>query len=122
MTLPDVGDIAWVDLSDGRGTEQSGRRPALILTSEDFHQRSHRAVICPITTKLRGWPTSVLLPNGLQTIGEVLTDQVRTIDRTVRMFGIVEKAPAEVVRDVRIKLASLLGIDLDVLNDDADNA
>lgn len=112
MKLPDVGHIAWVDLNDTRGTEQSGRRPALILTSLSFHQKTPRAVICPITSKLRDWPTSVVLPQGLKTAGMILIDQVRSIDRAERMFGMIEQAPVQVVHNVRIKLAALLGIDV----------
>lgn len=112
MKLPDVGHIAWVDLNDTRGTEQSGRRPALILTSLSFHQKTPRAVICPITSKLRDWPTNVVLPQGLKTAGMILVDQVRSIDRAKRMFGMIEQAPVQVVHNVRIKLAALLGIDV----------
>lgn len=115
MILPDAGDIAWVDLDDTRGTEQAGRRPALVLTSREFHETSRRAVICPITLKIRNWPTNVVLPAGLEIAGEIMIDQVRSIDRTERMFEIVEKAPAQIVRDVRIKLAAMLVIDFGVL-------
>jgi mRNA interferase MazF len=113
MNLPDAGDIAWVDLDDTRGSEQSGRRPALILTSLSFHERSRRAVICPITSKLRNWPTNIVLPQGLTTTGMVMVDQVRSIDRAERMFGIIEKAPLVILRDVRTRLADLLGIEID---------
>jgi mRNA interferase MazF len=115
VTLPDAGDIAWVDLDDVRGTEQSGRRPALVLTSREFHETSRRSVICPITRKVRNWPTNVVLPSGLEIAGEIMVDQVRSIDRAERMFEIVEKAPAQTMRDVRIKLAVMLGIDFGVL-------
>eukprot|EP01035_Chromulina_nebulosa_P012173 gene12173-16238_t len=73
-----VGDIAWVDLDDTRGSEQSGRRPALVLTPLSFHQMSRRAIICPITSKIRQWPTSVALPQGLKIAGMILVDQVRS--------------------------------------------
>jgi mRNA interferase MazF len=122
MNLPDVGDIAWVDLDDARGSEQSGHRPALILTSLSFHETSRRAVICPITSKLRDWPTNIVLPLGLKTNGMVMVDQVRSIDRAERMFGTIEKAPAQIVHDVRIKLAVLLGIDISAVAGSIGNA
>jgi mRNA interferase MazF len=78
-------------------------------------------VICPITTKLRNWPTNVVLPSGLKTVGEIMIDQVRSIDRAERMFDMVEKVPAPVVRDVRTKLAVLLGIDFSVFVGGAEN-
>ncbi|MDB5618871.1 type II toxin-antitoxin system PemK/MazF family toxin [Tardiphaga sp.] len=122
MMLPDVGDIAWVDLDDTRGTEQSGRRPAIVLTSLSFHETSRRAIICPITSKFRDWPTNVALPHGLTTVGMILVDQVRSIDRAERMFDTIEKAPVAVVDEVRNRLAALLGIDFNSIPGGAGNA
>jgi mRNA interferase MazF len=112
MLFPDAGDIAWVEFDPVRGTEQAGRRPALVLTPRSFHEQSRRAVVCPITSSIRSWPSNVSLPEGLETKGVVLVDQVRAIDRMQRMFATIESAPAEVVAEVRAKLAALLGIDL----------
>ena len=109
--LPDVGDIAWVDLDPAKGTEQAGRRPALVLSHAIFHDASRRAVICPITTAVRSWPFNVALPSGLATKGMVLVDQVRTIDRTQLMFDVVERVPREFLAEVRGRLAALLGLE-----------
>jgi mRNA interferase MazF len=114
MLLPDAGDIAWVEFDPVRGTEQAGRRPALVLTPRLYHEGSRRAFVCPITRKVRGWPSEVKLPEGLETKGVVLVDQMRAIDRTQRMFGIVETVPATLMGAVRLKLAALLGIEIPV--------
>jgi mRNA interferase MazF len=113
MAPPDAGDIAWVELDDTRGTEQSGRRPALILTPRSYHETSRRTIICPITTKLRDWPTNVDLPQGLKTEGTVLVDQIRSIDREQRVFDVIETAPQAVLTEVHAKLAALLDINFD---------
>ena len=113
--LPDIGDIAWVDLDPVKGSEQAGRRPALVLSNVIYHDASRRAVICPITSNVRPWPFKVQLPTGLNTIGVVLVDQVRTIDRTERMFDIIEHVPEEVLVEVRGKLAALLGLDVNAV-------
>jgi len=110
--LPDVGDIAWVDFDPVKGTEQQGRRPGLVLTSLDYHRRSPRAVVCPITSRERPWTFNVPLPSNLKTRGAVLVDQIRTIDRVQRMFDIIERAPAELLADVRGRLAALLQFDI----------
>ncbi|PZA12611.1 type II toxin-antitoxin system PemK/MazF family toxin [Rhodopseudomonas palustris] len=112
MPAVDVGDIVWVELDDIRGTEQSGRRPALVLTSQAFHEMSRRAIICPISSKMRSWPTVVALPPGLKTRGVVLIDQVRSIDRAARMFHTIERVPQDVVQDVRARLGALLGTEI----------
>ncbi|HEV7881516.1 type II toxin-antitoxin system PemK/MazF family toxin [Bradyrhizobium sp.] len=113
MRLPDAGDIAWVELDDTRGTEQSGRRPALILTSRSYHETSRRTIICPITRRLGDWPTNVDLPEGLKTEGTVLVDQIHWIDRQQCLFDFIETVPREVLTEVHAKLAALLDINFD---------
>jgi mRNA interferase MazF len=110
--LPDAGDIAWVELGETLGTEQYGRRPALILTSLIYHEVSSRALICPITSTDKPWASNVRLPAGLKTQGVVLLDQLRAIDRRYRMFDVVERIPQVTFIEVRHKLASLLGIEI----------
>ena len=109
--LPEVGDIAWVDFDPVNGTEQAGRRPGLILTPGGYHQRSRRAIVCPITSNQAAWPFNVVLPAGMRTRGAVLVDQVRSIERSERMFDIIERAPNEVLVAVQKRLAGLLGFE-----------
>jgi mRNA interferase MazF len=110
--LPDIGDIAWIEFDPVKGTERSGRRPGLILTSRGYHQRSRRAVVCPIASSEKSWIFNVPLPPEMRVKGSVLVDQVRTIDRQDRMFDIIERAPVEVLSEVRGRLAALLEFDV----------
>lgn len=110
--LPDAGDIAWVELDLVRGTEQLGRRPALVLTGTAYHQRSLRSVVCPITSAIRPWALDVPLPRSLRTRGVVLVDQVRAIDREARLFRIVERVSDEFLDEVRTGVAQLIGLRL----------
>jgi mRNA interferase MazF len=112
----DVGDIVWVEFDPVLGSEQAKRGPALVLTDESYHQRSLRAIVCPISSAPRPWPFNVSLPDGLKTKGAVLVDQVRTIHRTGRMFRTIERAPMELVTAVRSNLALLVGIDTDLFS------
>jgi mRNA interferase MazF len=105
----DAGDVVWVDFDPALG-EQAGRRPALILTDQDFNSLYPRSVVCPITRNLAPWPTKVLLPSEMRTKGSVLADQPRTVHRSERGFRFIERAPDEVLADVRAILAALLGI------------
>lgn len=113
--LPEAGDIAWVDLDPVKGTEQAGRRPALIVSELIYHEASTRAVICPISNVERPWPFNVSLPAGMQTTGAVLVDQIRTVDRSERLFRVVERAPREVLAEVRARIVALVGCDLGAL-------
>jgi mRNA interferase MazF len=108
--LPDAGDIAWVELDPIRGTEQAGRRPALLISSRAYHELTVRAVVCPITKTGRAWPFDVAIPPTYETRGFVLVDQVRTIDRSQRMFDIIETVSPNFLAEIRGHLASLLGI------------
>jgi mRNA interferase MazF len=117
MSVHDVGDIVWVEFDPVLGSEQARRRPALVLTDESYHQRSPRAIVCPISSVPRTWPFNVSLPDGLKTRGAVLVDQVRTIHRNGRMFKTIERAPMNLVTAVRSNLAALVGIDADIFSD-----
>src|SRR3954453_16834674 len=111
--LPDTGDIAWVELGETLGTEQYGRRPALILTSQIYHEVSTRALICPITSTDKPWASNVRLPAALKTKGIVLLDQLRAVDRRHRMFAVVERIHQVTLIEVHRKLASLMVIEIE---------
>lgn len=108
---PDRGAFVRVSFTPQSGHEQSGYRPALVMSPKPYHTRSKLAVVCPITSNVQPWPWKVLLPDGLPVSGAVLVDQVRAIDRAARNLQVVGAAPDEVVLEVQAKLAVLLGLD-----------
>lgn len=107
-----AGALLLVDFDPTLGTEQRGRRPALVVSSDDMALMSRRVIVCPITRNANPWPTKVLLPPGLGATGAVLVDQVRSIDRDVRILRSLGFVPDSVLDEVRGKLAPLLGIRL----------
>jgi mRNA interferase MazF len=110
MTSLNAGDIVWADFDPVLGTEQGGRRPAIVLTSSDFHEQDERSIVCPITRNMNPWPTKVFLPGGMRTSGAVLCDQIRNVHRQGRGVRFIEHAPDEVLADVRAIVGSILGI------------
>jgi mRNA interferase MazF len=100
--VPDAGDLIWTDFDPARGREQSGRRPALVISPAAFTERSNLAIVCPITSRVRPFPTSVVLPEGLPISGEILTSHLRSIDilaRPIRFTGsAVSTHTAQLVR------------------------
>jgi mRNA interferase MazF len=82
--FPNAGDLVWTDFDPTKGKEQSGRRPALVVSSAIFTRNTGLAVVCPITSRVRPFPTSVVLPPGLPITGEILTSHIRSIDAVVR--------------------------------------
>ena len=80
MAAPDRGDLVWIDFNPQSGHEQAGRRPALVLSPRAYHQEDAYAIVCPITTRVKGYPFEVVLPEGLPIAGVVLADQVKSVD------------------------------------------
>ncbi len=108
MGAPNRGDLVWLDFDPQAGREQAGRRPALVLSPRLYHQSSNLIVVCPITSRARGYSFEVPLPEGLPVAGVVLADQLRSLDRHVRRIEPIGKVPREVVEDVLAKVVVLL--------------
>src|SRR5437016_5846779 len=109
--VPDSGDLIWTEFDPSRGREQAGRRPALVMSSAQFTENTGLAVVCPITSRIRPFPTSVVLPPGLPIEGEILTSHIRSIDteaRPVRYAGAA--VPAETAQLIRAKLVAFITI------------
>ena len=109
--VPEAGDIIWTDFDLHVGREQSGRRPALVVSAADFCRVTEFAIVCPITSRVRPFGTSVVLPPGLAVSGEILTSHVRSIDALARPISYAGAAvPAATLDEVRSKLATLIGL------------
>lgn len=64
MTRPtskaSLGEVWWVDLDPTKGREQRGRRPAVVVSVDDFnHGPAELVVVAPMTTKHKGIPFHV---------------------------------------------------------------
>jgi mRNA interferase MazF len=110
MITPQRGSLVRLRFSRHAGSEQAGRRPGIVLTTAAYHQRSRLAIVCPITSRERGWPMEVKLPAGLPVSGVVLVDHVRSIDREARGMEIVGTAPPDVLDEIDARLAPLLSL------------
>lgn len=119
MTIPtersyEPGDLILVDLDPALGTEQRGRRPALIISTHEMNTLTRRVIICPITRNRAPWPTKIFLPEGLGASGAILADQVRSIDRDARALRFLGPVPAPILAEVRAKVAALIGLEFDL--------
>ena len=107
---PEAGDLIWADFDPRVGREQGGRRPA-VVSPVDFCRVTEFAIVCPITSRVRPFGTSVVLPMGLPVSGEILTSHARSIDTLMRPISYAGAAvPAEILHEVRMKLAALIGL------------
>ncbi len=105
---PDRGDALWITLDPQSGHEQAGRRPALVLSPATYNRKVGLAVLCPITSQVKGYPFEVLIPLGLRISGAVLADQVKSLDWKAREAKLICKLPESVTSDTLKKLNTLL--------------
>jgi len=105
---PDRGDLVWVSLNPQAGHEQAGRRPALVVSPAEYNRRVGLALMCPITSKSKGYPFEVFLPDNLKISGVVLSDQVKSLDWRAREAQIADVAPESTTAEVMGKLNVLL--------------
>lgn len=81
------GEIYWVDWSPGRGSEQGGLRPALVIQNDIGNQYSSTTIVVAVSTKVppKAYPFQVLISSsesGLPENSVVKCEQIMTIDST----------------------------------------
>jgi mRNA interferase MazF len=105
---PERGDIIWLVFDPRTGHEQSGRRPALVLSHKLLTERTGLAVVCPITSKVKGLPFEVAVKAG-KIDGAVLPIHVRSVDVHAREAAFIDRAPAGVVAKVYASVEAMIG-------------
>jgi len=90
------------------GHEQSGRRPAAVLSPGSYNNKTGLAIFCPVTSRVKGYPFEVLLPDGLPVEGAILSDQVKSLDWRVRNAELMCHLPTATISEVLQKLNTLL--------------
>jgi len=108
------GDIFWVDWSPGRGSEQTGRRPALIVQADaaNRHPRYPNTIVAAVSTKGRAEVSVHVLvepsaENGLSSVSYVKCEQLQTVDKSrleERLGWLSEADLARVEEALRIML------------------
>jgi len=97
--VPRQGDFIALALHPQADHEQSGRRPALVVSHDLFNQHTGLAIVCPITKTCRDYPFHVTVPEGGEVTGYVMVEQVRSIDFHSRQVKRIGKAPDEVLQE-----------------------
>ena len=106
--IPERGDIVWLDFNPQTGHEQRGRRPALILSPYAYHAKTSLCICLPITTKVKGYPFEVRLPDGLPVNGVILADQVKSLDFIQRRAEKIMTIEESILKEVQKKLSLLI--------------
>ena len=93
--IPKRGDIVYLDFNPTKGHEQSGFRPALVLSSDTFNNFTKMVIVCPVSTNTKEFPTHYLLKDTKKIKGSVLCEHLRSIDYETRNLKYVEKCSEE---------------------------
>ena len=106
--VPDRGDLVWLEFTPQAGSEQRGRRPALVLSPKAYNGKVGLALFCPVTSKIKGYPFEVRLPDKSAVSGVVLSDQLKSLDWRSRKVKFIERASSDVMAMVTARVLSLV--------------
>ena len=106
--VPDRGDIVWLRFAATAGHEQTGRRPALVISPRAYNRRVGLILVCPVTSRVKGYPFEVVLPEGLPVQGAVLSDQIKSLDWRARKAKRVCSVPGEVLDETTARILALV--------------
>jgi mRNA interferase MazF len=105
--IPEQGDIVYISFSPTLGHEQSGRRPALVISNSEFNGAGKLIFCCPITSKKKGYFFEVEV-NTEKTKGVILCDHPRSLDAEIRKPRFIEKIDEETLRKVKGIVISII--------------
>ena len=106
--LLERGSIIYLDFSPRAGHEQASRRPALVVSPSAYNVKVGLALVCPITSQVKGYPFEVAIPKGQRVQGVVLADQVKSVDWRARDADIVGQLSPSLIDEVLARLRALL--------------
>jgi mRNA interferase MazF len=75
-----------------------------VISPAAYNGKVGLAILCPITSQVKGYPFEVHIPSGLDVSGVVLSDQVKSLDWRARKAAFICRLP----RTVLDKLGTLL--------------
>jgi len=112
------GEVYWAELVPRSGSEQTGRRPVIVVSHDGFNQTPawKSIIVVPISTSAsqgRRGPTIVELPSGsagLPKAGFAVCHQVTTLDRA-RLTRKAGALPDELLRVVEGALKAALDLE-----------
>lgn len=98
MDNPKQGAIVSIDFEPSKGSEIKKRRPAVVISRDEYSLASNLIIVCPITSVTRERPYFVKINNDkLKKDSKVNTKQVYSLDytenggRNVEIIGEVTK-------------------------------
>src|SRR5271166_5403476 len=112
------GDVYWADLVPRSGSEQTGRRPVVVVSNDGFNQFPEwmSIIVVPVSSSVaqakRG-PSVVAVPAGvagLRRPSVALCHQVTTLDRP-KLTKRIGALPADLLGDVERGLRAAMDLE-----------
>ena len=94
------GSIIKISFDPTVGSEQSGHRPAVVVSNNFLISKTNIINICPITKSQGKTALNVLLDSRTKTQGAILCAHNRSIDIKKRAYVLVEQLPADKLDEV----------------------
>ncbi len=112
------GEVHWADLVPRSGSEQTGRRPVVVVSHDGFNQTPgwRSIIVVPISTSATPGArrlTVVEIPagaGGLPKMSVAVCHQVTTLDRA-KLTKRIGSLPVEILRDVEEGLKAAMALE-----------
>jgi mRNA interferase MazF len=108
--VPESGDIVWLNFNPQTGHEQSGRRPALVISPQEYNEKTDLAIFCPVTSQVKNYPFEVKIPDDLEISGVILSDQIKNLNWKIRKAEFICKLPKAALRETLNKMNALFNL------------
>lgn len=90
-------EIWYANLNPGKGSEQLGFRPVVLVSGDLLNQLLQVVITCPLTTKIKNYKGNVVLEpndfNGLTKKSEIMIFHIRSVskDRLIKKIGSISE-------------------------------
>jgi mRNA interferase MazF len=109
--FPKRGEVWLVNWNPARGSEQAGRRPALVIQNDIGNEKAPTTIVAAISSSVRIYPMNVQInppEGGLDHPSIIKTSQILTIskERLEKRLGRLSKDRLDdVARAIKLSLA-----------------
>ena len=108
LKAPRRGDVCWVALDPGLGSEIRKTRPAVVVSNDAMNRFGRRVVVVPLTSNVESCYPGEARVSVARKPARALGDQMRSIDkaRLKGRIGVLRKEEVEAIEQaLRITLA-----------------
>ena len=108
--IPDRFDVILLDFEPKKGKETGKYRPALVLSSKIYNQKTGLLICCPISTSIRGHLSEVPI-DDLEKPSVIASSIIQTLSWQARKAKFITKVSRETFEAVLQRFLPLIGTD-----------